>query len=158
VVPALLEGHVVQYRPDIVIADRSGEATAIIEVKALSDSSVQAATRYLRNLLAHGVVPHARYALLITPDVGYLWSSPEAVLHESVPSLAFPMDRITRHYLPSDGGSTLVRDLVLESIVKQWLSDLADGAIVDEQTTSALRDSGFLDVVRNGQITMQTPV
>jgi hypothetical protein len=147
-----------QYRPDIVISDRSGAAAAIIEVKALSDTSVETATRYLRNLLAHGVVPHARYALLITPDVGYLWSTPEEVLHESPPLLIFPMDRIVQHYLPADGEPTPVRDLVLESIVQQWLLDLADGIAVDDAVTRSLRESGFLNAVRDGLVSAQAPV
>ncbi|MGH2587220.1 MAG: hypothetical protein ACRDJE_20080 [Dehalococcoidia bacterium] len=147
-----------QYRPDIVIFDRSGAATAIIEVKVLSGADIPTATRYLRNLLAHGVVPHARYVLLITPDMGYLWSAPEAVLHESSPSLIFPMDRIVQHYLPADGGPTPVRDLVLESIVQQWLLDLADGVVVDDRVTSSLRESGFLNAVRDGLVSAQAPV
>ncbi|MGI8550396.1 MAG: hypothetical protein ACR2PL_06290 [Dehalococcoidia bacterium] len=141
-----------QYRPDIVISDRSGVAVAMIEVKALSGASVETATRYLRNLLAHGVAPRVGYVLLITADTGYLWSTPEAVLHEPAPSLTFPMDRITRHYLPDSGPSTLVGDLVLESIVKVWLSDLADGAVVDVGVTSSLRETGFLNAVRDGLV------
>jgi len=147
-----------QYRPDIVISDRSGAATAIIEVKALSSADVQTATRYLRNLLAHGLVPHARYILLITADTGYLWSTPEAVLSESPPALTFPMDRIMQHYLPSDGGPTPVRGLVLESIVHQWLLDLTDGITVDDRVTSGLRESGFLNAVRDGLVHAQAPV
>lgn len=142
-----------QYQPDIVILDRSGAAVAIVEVKALSGAGVQSGTLYLRNLFAHGVVPYARYALLITPHEGYLWSSPEEVLQQSAPSLTFPMGRIVRHYLPSeDGNSMPVRDLVLESIVKQWLSDLADGIDVDDSVTSSLRESGFLNAIRDGLV------
>jgi hypothetical protein len=147
-----------QYRPDIVISDPSGAAIAIIEVKALNGAGIQTATRYLRNLLAHGVAPNARYILLITPDTGYLWQTPEAVLHESAPSLTFPMDRIIQHYLPSSGGPTPVRDLVLQSIVRQWLSDLADGISVDHEVSRILHDSGFLGAVRNGSVNAQAPV
>ena len=147
-----------RYRPDIVISDRFGSATAIVEVKALNGAGAQTATRYLRNLLAHGVVPHARYVLLVTPDRGYLWLTPEAVLQESDPSLSFPMDRIVQHYLPSDGSPTQVRGLVLEPIVQQWLLDLADGITVDDRVTSSLSESGFLNAVRDGLVNAQAPV
>lgn len=147
-----------QYRPDIVISDRSGMAVAIIQVRALADASAQTATRYMRNLLAHGFVPHARYVLLITPDTGYLWPSPEAVLHESAPTLTFSMDGITRHYLPSDGSSTPVRDLVLDAIATQWLWDLTDGVTVDDGVTSNLRESGFLSAVQGGLVKVQATV
>ena len=147
-----------QYRPDIVISDRFGAPIAIVEVKALNGASVQTATRYMRNLLAHGVAPLARYVLLITADTGYLWQTPEEVLHESAPSLTFPMRRIVQHYLPSGDGSTPVRDLVLEATVKAWLSDLVDGIVVDDEVTSILRESGFLDAVRGGLVNAQALV
>ena len=146
-----------QFQPDIVMFDRFGLAVAVIEVKALSSTGVGAAASYLRNLFTHGVAPSARFALLITPDEGYLWSTPEAVLRHSTPSLTFPMRRIVQHYLPAESESIPVRDLVLESIVKQWLSDLADGIEVDESVTRSLRESGFLDAVRDGLVDARTP-
>lgn len=146
-----------QYRPDIAIFDPSGVATAIVEVKAFRGGDIRDGTRYLRNLLAHGVVPHARYALLITPDTGYLWSTPAAVLEEGSPALTFPMDRIVRHYLPANAEPSSVRDLVLESIVQQWLLDLADGITIDDSVTRSLRESGFLDAVRDGRVTAHAP-
>ena len=147
-----------QYQPSIMVSDRSGVPTGMIEVKTLGDTRVQTATRYMRNLLSHGVVPHARYVLLITPDTGYLWPSPEAVLRGSAPSLTFPTAPIVRHYLPSDGGPQSARDFVLESIVEQWLIDLADGVLMDDQVTSPLLESGFLDAVRDGNVTARTSV
>jgi hypothetical protein len=147
-----------RYRPDIVISDRSGAAVAIIQVRALADGSVQTATRYMRNLLSHVVEPHARYVLLITREAGYLWSSMEAVLHESAPTLTFPMDRITRYYLRSDDGSSPVGEIVLDAIATQWLWDLTDGITVDEQVTSSLRETGFLSVVQDGLVKVQATV
>jgi hypothetical protein len=147
-----------QYRPDIVISDPSGAAAAIVEVKALRDADLRDATRYLRNLLAHGVVPHARFALLITPEMGYLWSTPAAVLEEALPALTFPMDQIVQHYLPEIDEPTPVRGLVLESIVRQWLLDLADGITIDDSVTRSLRAAGFLDAVQDGQVTTHAPV
>ncbi|MHB8576971.1 MAG: hypothetical protein ACYDCQ_16785, partial [Dehalococcoidia bacterium] len=141
-----------QYHPDIVIADRFGSVVAMIEVKDLNGVGVQTATRYLRNLLTHGVVPHARYALLITPDTGYLWSTPDAVLREEAPSLSFPMHSIVQYYLPADVDPTPVSDLVLEPIVEQWLMDLADGIVVDDRVTRGLREAGFLQAVRDGLV------
>lgn len=141
-----------QYRPDIVISDRFGTPVAIIEVKALNGAGTHTATRYLRNLLAHGVVPQARYVLLITQDTGYLWTTPEAVLREAIPALTFPMDRITQHYLRSQDGRAPIDDLVLEPIVRLWLSNLADGITVDDAVTSSLQRAGFLNAVRNGLI------
>lgn len=146
-----------QYRPDIVLTDASGAAIAIVEVKALGAAGTQTATRYLRNLLAHGVVPHARYALLITPESGYLWRTPDEVVRESAPRLTFPMGSITQHYLPPGSSAALVPDLVLQSIAAQWLSDLADGIIVDRAVTDSLRDAGFLDAVRHAQVNTHIP-
>lgn len=147
-----------QYRPDIAISDPSGAAVAIIEVKALSGADVRTAARYLRNLLAHGVMPYARYTLLITADAGYVWSTPDTVMHEAAPLLTFPMDCIVRHYLPGDDGSVPIRDLVLEFIAEQWLEDLADGIVVDDRMTSSLQAAGFLHAVRGGLVHAQARV
>jgi hypothetical protein len=142
----------VQYRPDVLVSDQAGTTVAIVEVKALSEANEQNASRYLRNLLAHGIVPHARFVLLITPEMGYLWEAPEALLRGTAPSLIFPMERITQHYLRTNGRAAPPEDLVLEAIVKQWLSDLADGIAIDEAVTKLLREAGFLDAVRDGLV------
>lgn len=141
-----------QYRPDLVISDRRGTPTALVEVKTLSGGDVRTATRYLRNLFAHGMAPSARFVLLVTPETAYLWNTPEAILQESAPAFTFPMERITRRYLQPDGRDGPVRERVLESVVTQWLSDLADGMSVDDEVTSILREAGFLDAVSEGLV------
>lgn len=146
-----------QFRPDIVISDRSGTSSAIIEVKALRGADTQHASHYLRNLLAHGILPQARFVLLITVDWGYLWFSPESVLRDEPPELVFPMDRIVQYYLPNGEESSPIRDLVLETIVQQWLVDLADGVMVDDRLTSNLRGIGFLDAVSDGLVSVRLP-
>jgi len=146
------------YRPDIAISDPAGSPIAFVEVKALRQLDVQTATRYVRNLLAHGFSPRIQYIMLITPDTGYLWTNPEAVLHEKKPDLEFPMHRITQHYAPRNGAAAQIRGVVLESIVRQWLSDLADGASVDDGVTDELRAYGFIDSVHNGLIHSQESV
>ncbi len=146
-----------QYRPDIVISDRFGAPVAIIEVKALNHAGVHTAARYLRNLLAHGLVPQARFVLLITPDTGYLWSTPGALLQDTPPALTFPMDRIVQHYVAAGGATLPVHGLVLESIAHQWLADLADGVVVDAETTSRLEDIGFVQAVRDGLVNVHSP-
>jgi hypothetical protein len=153
-----LEYRAVQYRPSIVISDPSGVPTAIVEVKALNGADARTATRYMRNLLAHGVLPHARYVLLITPDAGYLWRSPETILSGSTPSLIFPMGSIMEQYLRWNGGHAPVRGFVLESIARQWLSDLADGVVGEDPATRSLREAGFLDAVRDGMVSDQARV
>jgi hypothetical protein len=144
-----------QYRPDIVLTDRAGMAVATVEVKALHDASTHNATRYMRNLLVHGITPHARYVMLITPGAGYLWNTPQAALKESPPAFTFPMERIIRHYLPAADGSTTIRGFLLESVAAQWLSDLADGIVVDADVTERLRDAGFVDAVGEGQVSVR---
>ena len=148
----------VQYQPDIVIRDRFGALVAIVAVKALNNPSTQIATRYLRNLLSHGVVPHVRYILLITEEAGYLWTSADSVLHEHAPSLTFPMDSIVRHYLLADGGTGPVGDIVLEAIVRVWLEDMVDGIEVDAPLLARLQKAGFLDAVRDGQVNVHASV
>lgn len=139
-----------EYRPDLVIFDRAGAPAALVEVKSLS-SSVETATRYLRNLFTHGMTPLAQFVVLVTPETGYIWETPEAILRELPPAFTFPMARITRHYLRPDDLDP-VRERILESIVTQWLSDLADGKSVDDEVTSILQHAGFVAAIRGGLV------
>jgi hypothetical protein len=152
-----MERQAMQFQPDIAISDRTGSPIAIIEVKALKDASVRNATRYLRNLLSHGIAPRVRYVMLITPTAGYVWTSPNAVLEEATPALSFSIERIIRHYLPSEEPDS-VRDLVLEAIARQWLWDLTDGIEVDPDVTDRLRGAGLLSAVRDGEVSAPASV
>lgn len=139
-------------QPDIVISDRSGATAAAIEVKALTGADAQTAARYLRNLVAHGALPLARFVLLVTPQTGYLWSTPGEILRAAGPSLTFPMERIIEHFMPAAPDSRPVGDLVLESIVVLWLEELTDGIIVYAAVAKSLEDTGFLGAVRGGRV------
>jgi hypothetical protein len=140
------------YRPDITIADASGNTVAFIEVKAFHGTDVDIAARYLRNLLVHGGEAQAAFILLVTPETGYLWTQPDTVLREAPPSATFPMRQIIQHYLPTDSDQSRLRGPVLESLVEQWLADLVSGISDADTRPTALRTSGFLDALRDAQV------
>ncbi len=141
-----------QYRPDIIITDQFGATLAIIQVKSFTGVDVKNASQYMRNLLAHGVVPSARFTMLVTADTGYLWGAPAAVVREAAPLLLFPIDPILRHFLPGRDFQRPIGGDFLETITRFWLEDLTDGRAVDDQVDSSLRDAGFLQAVCKSQV------
>lgn len=140
------------YQPDIAITDRYGSPVAVIEVKALTNLDAQRAVRYMKNLLTHGFASRTQYVMLITRDMGYLWTQPASVLNEAIPDLKFPMNRIIQQYVPTNGTMPAVHGGVLEAIVVQWLSDLAAGVPVDDRAAAQLAAHGFVEAVHSGTI------
>lgn len=147
-----------QYRPDITVHDPGGNLVAIVEVKALREASVQTATLYLQDLLSHGVAPRSGYVLLLTDVIGYLWSSPQEVMQGLAPRLTFPVDSIIQQYQPSHSASASISGSRLESVVLQWMWDVANGDVIDDDSIVSLRAAGFTDALRGGSVTAPASV
>ncbi|HZU78088.1 MAG TPA: hypothetical protein VFA70_15075 [Dehalococcoidia bacterium] len=145
------------YRPDIRVYDRDGALVAIVQAKALRNADVEAATRYMANLLGYGFSAQVPYVLLITAETGYLWTSTDAVRRHEAPQLTFSFSGVLRHYQP-DSGAQPVGDIVLGSVVSHWLWDLAYGTVEENDVTRQLRDTGLVRAIRDGEISVQLPV
>ncbi len=60
-------------RSDIAILSELGEPVLLVEVKNKTGTSKDWAAKLRRNLVAHGLLPKARFFLVATPDHFYLW-------------------------------------------------------------------------------------
>ncbi len=58
---------------DFVAYDRKGQVLLLAEAKSRHGTSESWAARLRRNMLAHGMLPWAKYFLIATPERMYLW-------------------------------------------------------------------------------------
>ncbi len=142
-------------RADIKVRDSEGSGLALVEVKNRTGLTPDIAVTLRRNLLAHGLAnQNARFFLLVSQDIGYLWdqNTPQDIDHSS-PTVEFPMDSVIQHYLPSLSGSDRLSESQVELAVTQWLWDLANG--VNDRPLEpeiALSNTDFLRLIRGGRL------
>jgi hypothetical protein len=147
-------------RPDIMVITESGEPVLVVEVKNRKSTSRAWAVTFLRNLLAHGMMPSARYFLVATPDHLYLWkgisgdreiAKPDYEAHSG--SL-IALDRSIR-----DRGGIGLGERAFESKVANWLAGLSEGRVTrkieDKHVDEFLVQSGLLDAIRGGRIVLE---
>ncbi len=123
-------------RPDLLVVGPDGEPKLAVEVKTTKTSSVEWASQFRRNLLAHGVVPSKCFFLLASQDRFFLWSprdngleSPPDFVADSRQALGPWLDRM---HTPSGKMS----EPALELLIQSWLSEI--------MTDSSPRDPEFL--------------
>ncbi len=61
-------------RPDILIRDPEGYPLAVVEVNNLPDLSRNMATELRHNLIEYGVPARVPYFLILSQDMGFLWT------------------------------------------------------------------------------------
>ena len=146
---------------DLIVQDAAGGLVALVEVKNREELSAQAAASIRRNLIMHGLIGLlSPYFLIVSQDHGYLWNQRSGqALHESLPTVQFPMGPVVARYLPSLATGVRLTGSQLELAVAQWLSDLASGE--DEpliEIRNALDQVGFLAMIRGGRVGSQVEI
>ena len=149
-------------RADVGIYDKSGQLTAVAEIKRRLETSPDWAATMRRNLLAHEIGRLVDYFLLITPDRLYLWKEagekPEKVLptHE-----ADMRSEFAEYFEGADIDPDNVSDAGFELLVGAWLGKLTrvEGWAQDlAENQSWLAESGLLSAVKDGRIEYEVPV
>ncbi len=88
---------------DLLVNNRNGQLTLVVEVKRKIDASPEWAAEFRRNILAHGTFPEAPYFLMVFPDKFYLWSGVESHLDQSEPTYTIDAHPILQPYLEQTG-------------------------------------------------------
>jgi hypothetical protein len=149
-------------RADLVLYDRNGQLTAIVEVKNKLGTSREWAAQLRRNILAHGEYYCADFFLLVTPDRLYLWKNAG-----TTPVLVSPMYEVDTQpifapYFKSAGiDPRHASGHAFELVVTAWLGDLVRSGERPEKLTNGQRwlvESGFLTAVRDGRIEYEVVV
>ena len=141
---------------DLALFDRSGQLTAVAQIKNKLGTSREWAAQTRRNMLAHGRGHNAEFFLLVTPDRLYVWKgvgnepvqTPPTYEVDTHPGLATYLEStgVDPRHLSSDA---------FELLVGSWLSDVARsgdtaGEFGDDRDWIA--KSGFLSAVKGGRV------
>jgi hypothetical protein len=133
---------------DIAVYDENDQISALVQVKAVLESSSEWAAKIRRDVVERsGFVP--RYFLVVARDFAYIWTTSGAP--DAMPDQKFETDHLFQDYLAyikSDSDS--IAPSALELMVGIWLNEMTSRA--DRTADVALEKSGFPSAVANGRV------
>ncbi|SRR5258706_12121399 len=143
---------------DFVAYDKDGSVVLLAEAKSQRGTSEKWAAKFRRNMLAHGVLPPAKYFLIATPERIYVWKNADAQVSERLPEFTLDATKELKPYFDrvrvpaSEIGHEAFAFLFLS-----WLTDIAGsgngGASVDP-AKKWLSDSGLVSSLARARIEM----
>jgi hypothetical protein len=142
-------------RADILVRNLKGDPIAIVEVKNLKDLSRDEAIELRHNLIEYGIPSHVPYFMLLSQDVGFLWTGTQHEYLDAPPMYEFPMDKVVARYSDRKPGQRLY-EAELEVLVLRWLTNLATKPqknIEEPERTLAL--SGFIDSIKDASVLIE---
>ncbi|MDQ4075121.1 MAG: hypothetical protein M3220_02615 [Chloroflexota bacterium] len=147
---------------DLVVYNHNDELALIVEVKRKFDASKEWAARLRRNILAHGVVPRAKFFLLALPDRFYLWKDGNLPYEPNEPDYEVDPTPILQPYFDRLGISPEdMSGQSFELLIASWLNELihSDKAYEDlDYYQSWLLDSGLSDELVGGRLAHEAVV
>jgi hypothetical protein len=111
---------------DFVAYDRDGGVLLLAEAKSRHGTSQDWAAGLRRNMLAHGLLPWAKYFLIATPERMYLWKQERPNLVEAPPEFTIDATKVFQPYFQKLNlePSKIVPE-AFELLVLMWLTDIA---------------------------------
>ena len=143
---------------DLLINNRNGQPTLIVEVKSKTNTSSEWVAKLRRNMLAHGILPLTPYFLIAFPDKFYLWKNNSKVnfIDEKEPDYIIDASSILQPYFKEIGiQDNQIRESSLEMIIASWLNEImySEEAIEKlKESQSWLIDSGLYSALILDQI------
>lgn len=141
---------------DFIAYDADGTVVLLAEAKSRLGTSEMWAAKLRRNMLAHGVLPRAKYFLIATPERMYGWKQESG--NEAPPQFTIDARQALGPYfakLNQDPANVSPR--AFELLVLTWLTDISRSAEYRADIDPSLRslsDSGLLSSLRQAQIEM----
>ena len=145
---------------DFIAYDADGAVVLLAEAKSRHGTSESWAAKLRRNMLAHGVLPRARYFLIATPERMYGWRQESLSVKEVPPQFTIDAQKALAPYfgkLNQDPAN--ISPKAFELLILTWLTDIASSAerrAELDPTLRSLSESGLLSSLRQAQIEMNT--
>lgn len=149
------------FNVDMAIYDKTGQLTLLIETKNRLDTSTSWAAKMRRNMLAHGLMPKARFFLLALPDRFYLWKDAGIVPEISPPDYEIdPRPFLSAHFKGADISLDSLTGEGFELVVSSWLSKLLQIDVLppELQEQDWLLESGLFEAIKHGHLAAQVAV
>ncbi len=143
---------------DFIAYNADGTVLLLAEAKSRHETSEAWAAKLRRNMLAHGVLPKAKYFLIATPDRMYGWKQENLSFDEVLPEFTINAQKVLAPYFVKfNQHPAHISPKAFELLVLTWLTDLARSveyrADLDPSLES-LSESGLLSSLRHAQIEM----
>ncbi|MEE4358229.1 MAG: hypothetical protein V2I97_17300 [Desulfococcaceae bacterium] len=143
-------------KADIVIYDKNGQISVIVEVKRKSGMDADWVSKWRRNILAHGHYPVTRFFMVASPDRFYLWkdvgNTPEIVK----PTFEIDARPILESYLTESGISeTEMTSQSFELVISSWLNSLLNDDYLPEKNNGNLKwikQTGLHESLKGGRL------
>lgn len=143
-------------QPDISVYDSEDKLTLAVEVKNKPGTDTDWASKMRRNMLVHGLLPHAQYLLIALPDRFYLWTGNQLPELEKPPAYEInPVPLFRAYFEDADVHLENLSEGGFELLVLSWLNELIQtGELPDvgEQETKWLVESGLLEAIKQGHV------
>ncbi len=143
---------------DLLVCDRDGQPTLIVEVKSKIGTSSEWVSNWRRNILVHETLPSTPYLLFAFPDKFYLWkdNSMTNYINKNQPDYTIDASSILQPYFQEiNVQNNHIRESSLEMIVASWLNDImySETNVEElEKSHSWLIDSGLYASLLGGKI------
>ena len=142
---------------DFIAYDADGTVILLAEAKSRHGTSETWAAKLRRNMLAHGVLPRARYFLIATPERMYGWKQESLPLKEVPPEFTIDAQKALAPYFAKlNQNPANISPQAFELLILTWLTDIATAEYGTELDPSlkSLSESGLLSSLRQAQIEM----
>ncbi|RIK38639.1 MAG: hypothetical protein DCC55_20560 [Chloroflexi bacterium] len=108
-----------------------------------------------RNLLAHALVPHTPYFLLVLPDFVYLWKNLDQTIIDSSPDYKVATQIVLANYLQSlPKPLDEISESSLELLINAWLKEIVNTPYseLNEPSQRWIIESGLYDAIKHGSV------
>jgi hypothetical protein len=103
---------------DFIAYDTDGSVVLLAEAKTQFGESEVWAAQLRRNMLAHGVLPRAKYFLIATPERMYGWKQENLKLDEAPPQFTIDAQKaLGRYYTRLDQDPARISPMAFRLIV-----------------------------------------
>lgn len=143
---------------DVAVYGPDGKLQLVVEIKNRLGASAGWASDMRRNLLSHGVIPHAPYFLLALPDFFYLWVDVRSA-DAAPPDYQIEASEILAPYLSqSTKPLNELSGYGLELIVTSWLQDVVRTELQRDAVGPNLQwlfESGLYEAITRGSVAIE---
>jgi hypothetical protein len=152
-------GHVCKKRPiDFIAYDTDGKVLLLAETKSRRGTSKGWAAEFRRNMLAHDVLPSAKYFLIAIPDRMYGWEQNNLSVGEVPQQFTIDARKVLAPYFKRlNLNSETISPSAFELLIHTWLTDIARSAEYRAELDAShesMSESSLFSSLEHAQIEM----